>query len=67
MAIAEALVFRLEARDDSIDTALELWSITHGVTSLVIGMPSFPWPEGFADGVLTTYVLGLRSTPVTSS
>jgi AcrR family transcriptional regulator len=57
----------LEARGDVIEIALELWSVTHGVTSLIIGMPSFPWPKGFADGVLTTYVLGLRSTPVTSS
>ena len=47
--------------------ALELWSVVHGVASLMIGMPSFAWPDDYIDRVLTTYVRGLTSIAVTSS
>jgi len=50
-----------------IDIALGLWSVSHGIASLMIGMPSFAWPADHADRVLTNYVRGLTSTPVTSA
>jgi hypothetical protein len=52
---------------DAIDIALGLWSVSHGIASLMIGMPSFAWPDDHADRVLTNYVRGLTSTAVTSS
>lgn len=57
----------LASTTEVMDTALELWSVAHGATSLMIGMPSFAWPDDFAGRTLTTYVRGLTSAPVTSS
>jgi len=57
----------LGGEDDPIDTALGLWSVAHGVASLMIGMPSFAWPDDYANRVVTIYVRGLTSAPVTSS
>jgi AcrR family transcriptional regulator len=51
----------------TIEAALELWSVAHGVASLMIGMPGFRWPNDFAERVLTTYVRGLTSKLETSS
>jgi len=44
--------------------ALELWSVVHGVTSLLIAKPMFDWPdaEAFTDHVLTATCAGLMAT-----
>jgi len=57
----------IRAEPDAIATAMELWAVAHGVASLVIGVPDFPWPEDLADRVLQTYVRGLTSAAVSSS
>ena len=51
----------------TVETALELWAVAHGVTSLMIGMPDFRWPTDYAERALTTYVLGLTNRAETSS
>jgi AcrR family transcriptional regulator len=57
----------LGAGADAIEIGMELWAVAHGVTSLLIGVHDFPWPDDFVDRVLTTYVRGLTRAAVTSS
>jgi AcrR family transcriptional regulator len=57
----------LPAGVDPIVIAMELWAVAHGIASLLIGVHGFPWPDDFADRVLSTYVRGLTSESVTSS
>ena len=56
----------LSDHNGAIDIAMELWAIAHGTASLLIGVHDFPWPDDFAERVLTTYMRGLTSAPVTS-
>jgi AcrR family transcriptional regulator len=46
--------------DDMTTVALELWSVTHGVASLLIAKPHLPFgnAEAFADRVLKTVLCG---------
>ncbi len=46
--------------DDPTATALEMWSVAHGVAALVISKPYLPWGdvEAFADRVLASACLG---------
>ena len=55
------------AQPGAIETAMELWAVAHGVASLLIGVPDFPWPDDLPDRVLQTYVRGLTSAAVSSS
>jgi hypothetical protein len=32
------------ARDDPFVVAIALWATVHGITSLMIAKPTFPWP-----------------------
>ena len=57
----------IRAEPDAITTAMELWAVVHGVASLLIGVPDFPWPDDLADRVLQTYMRGLTSAAVSSS
>jgi AcrR family transcriptional regulator len=45
--------------------ALELWSVVHGLTSLVISKSMFDWPDvdALADHLLTAACTGLLATP----
>ena len=45
--------------------ALELWSVVHGLTSLVISKPMFDWPDvdALADHLLAATCTGLLATP----
>ena len=45
--------------------ALELWSVVHGLASLVISKPMFDWPDvdALADHLLTATCTGLLGTP----
>jgi AcrR family transcriptional regulator len=46
---------------DPLLAAIGLWSGVHGITSLLIAKPDFPWPDRdqLVDHVLTTLVRGL--------
>ncbi|MBV9413207.1 MAG: TetR/AcrR family transcriptional regulator [Acidimicrobiia bacterium] len=50
---------------DAFAVALELWSVVHGVTSLIISKPMFGWPDAdaFTDHLLTATCAGLVAVP----
>ena len=53
-------------RDDPTSVAFGLWALVHGITSLVISHPGFPWPMGpeeLADMLLEHHFQGLRPPP----
>jgi len=35
----------LARTDDPFGTAIALWAAAHGITSLLLSMPNFPWPD----------------------
>jgi hypothetical protein len=45
--------------------AITLWAGVHGITSLMIAKPKFPWPDHDAviDQLLSTLVKGLIAEP----
>ena len=50
-------------RVNDLDVASQiLWAGVHGITSLLIAKPSFPWVDGTAlvDGMVETLLGGLR-------
>jgi AcrR family transcriptional regulator len=51
-------------RVDPVLAATGVWTAVHGVTSLLISMPGFPWPdvERLVDHVCSTQALGLGRT-----
>jgi hypothetical protein len=48
---------------DPLELSLALWAGVHGITSLLISKPDFPWPdrERIVDFVLETLVRGSRT------
>jgi AcrR family transcriptional regulator len=50
------------AAGDPMVITIGLWAAVHGITSLMISMPEFPWPpvDTMIDHVLSTCVYGLR-------
>ncbi|MBV8979441.1 MAG: TetR/AcrR family transcriptional regulator [Acidimicrobiia bacterium] len=50
---------------DPLVVALELWSVVHGITSLLIAKPMFDWPDpdALTDHLLTSACAGLMTTP----
>jgi AcrR family transcriptional regulator len=51
---------------DPTAVAFGCWALVHGVTSLLISMPGFPWPKGpeeLVDEMLTHHLDGLRPSP----
>jgi len=53
-------------RDDPTPVAFGLWALVHGLTSLLISLPGFPWPMGpeeLADLLLAHHFEGLRPRP----
>jgi AcrR family transcriptional regulator len=50
---------------DAAVVASGLWMIVHGITSLLIAKPNFPWPDRqvLIDHVMHTYAAGLRAGP----
>ncbi len=50
------------ASGDAFTTACGLWTGVHGITSLLISKPFFPWPEqdSFIEGCLDAYCRGLQ-------
>ena len=50
-------------RDEPTTVAFGLWALVHGITSLLISLPHFPWPMGpeeLADLMLHQHFQGLR-------
>jgi len=45
-AVAEAIeAIDIQPRPDPVFVSISLWSITHGITSLLLTHPNFPWPD----------------------
>jgi AcrR family transcriptional regulator len=51
------------APGDPILVSVGLWALVHGVTSLLVSKPSFPWPpvDELVDHVLAVYAAGLAT------
>ncbi|HYT26045.1 MAG TPA: TetR/AcrR family transcriptional regulator [Actinomycetota bacterium] len=48
--------------DDPVMVAYGLWALVHGITSLMISLPTFPWPgspDELAERLLADHVRGL--------
>ena len=61
-AVAEAVdSIGIEPRPDPVFVSISLWSITHGITSLLLTHPNFPWPDRdeLISYVLSMPILGL--------
>jgi AcrR family transcriptional regulator len=50
---------------DPVLAAMGIWASVHGVTSMLISMPEFPWPEieTFVRHVCDVQLAGMRATP----
>lgn len=50
---------------DPVTNAICLWVSVHGITSLLLSHPNFPWPdrEPLIDAVLATPMFGLAANP----
>ena len=48
---------------DPVTVAVGMWACAHGITSLLISKPGFPWPEvePLIDHVLTVQIRGLQA------
>jgi hypothetical protein len=55
---------QIKAADPAV-VASGLWMLVHGITSLLITKPDFPWPDPkvLVDHILATYAAGLMVTP----
>jgi AcrR family transcriptional regulator len=51
------------APDDPELVSIGLWAVVHGVTSLLVSRPNFPWPavDALVDHVLGVYAAGLTA------
>ena len=52
-------------QDDAEAVAFVLWALVHGITSLLIDHPDFPWPplETFIDRALDIAGSGIERAP----
>jgi AcrR family transcriptional regulator len=68
-AVAAAMEAGLLRRADPQRTTIGLWAAAHGLTSLLIAKPGFPWgdPLELADHVLYSHVVGLLAPGVAES
>jgi AcrR family transcriptional regulator len=60
-AVQRCMDAGLIREDDPRLVTLGLWATAHGLTSLLIAKPSFPWPEPYqlAERILRSHVNGL--------
>lgn len=60
-AVERCLVARPGVRREPIEVAMLLWAAIHGVTSLLISKPDFPWPgaEDLIDRLVEVQMAGL--------
>jgi AcrR family transcriptional regulator len=65
-AVVAAMDAGLLRRADPELTTIGLWAVAHGITSLLIAMPGFPWgePLELADRLLYAHVIGLLAPGV---
>jgi hypothetical protein len=51
----------LPAGADPFVVAVELWAVVHGITSLLISKPDFPWPphKALVDDLVAACLRGL--------
>jgi AcrR family transcriptional regulator len=51
--------------NNAVLVATGLWMVVHGITSLLIAKPDFPWPpvDELVDHILGVYATGLGATP----
>ena len=64
-SIDDAITAGLFPAGDAERIAVDLWVCVHGVTSLRIAVPNFPWPDDpdtMLDRVLAAYCTGLTAT-----
>jgi AcrR family transcriptional regulator len=61
--VQECMDAGLLAPADPTLVGVGLWSVVHGVTSLLVSRPNFPWPpaEELIDHVCETYAKGLAA------
>ena len=48
---------------DAFETAVGLWVMVHGLTSLLIAKPNFPWPDDLVERTLDTVAARYFLTP----
>ncbi|HYY78404.1 MAG TPA: TetR/AcrR family transcriptional regulator [Actinomycetes bacterium] len=51
---------------DPLQISIGLWALVHGLTSLLISLPAFPWPEGpgrMVDRLVADHIEGLLPRP----
>ena len=67
-AVGRCLAARPDIRREPVEVAILLWTAVHGVTSLLISKPSFPWPrvEELVDRMVEVQVAGLFGPPTAS-
>jgi AcrR family transcriptional regulator len=68
-AVATAMEAGLLRPGDAMLTTIGLWATAHGLTSLLIAKPGFPWGDAIAlaDHVLYSHVAGLLAPGVAES
>jgi hypothetical protein len=60
-AVQRAMDAGLIVDGDAFAVTVQLWAAVHGMTSLLIAKPDFPWPplDALVDGVLAMCAFGL--------
>jgi AcrR family transcriptional regulator len=61
-AVAQSIEFlKIDPAPEPVMVAISLWSTVHGITSLLLNHPNFPWPdrEALIEHVLTMPIEGL--------
>jgi hypothetical protein len=60
-AVQRAMDAGMLVGDDAFSVSLALWAAAHGLTSLLISMPEFPWPplDTLVDRVLDMCTVGI--------
>src|SRR5439155_15315958 len=53
------------ARGDAFAVACSLWAGVHGITSLLIAKPHFPWPPKFVERGIESHCRGFAKTVAT--
>lgn len=62
-AVAAGLKAGTVAGDDPRTVALTLWAAVHGITSLMIVAPDFPWPDDVVGSILRHVGSGVAHPP----
>jgi len=60
-AVERAMQTGAFGRGDAFEVACTLWAGVHGLTSLLIAKPNFPWPAKFVDRGITALCRGFET------